>query len=270
MKIKFTFIFLLSIGSFFTAFAQDDADNVTNETYQPDISGKLLLSVGLNLLDDAPRDFEINPWRSKSVGIYYLYTIPLGDSKFSFNAGLGLGLEKYQFSNNTILTYKDADEIPGFESEIPILVMDSVQDVYNTPTWEKNRLAANYVDIPLEFAFNSNKSNPAAGLSVALGGKIGVLYAAHTKVKYELPGGETRKVKDERQWGLNRFRYTTYTRIGYGAFSVFLEYQLSDLFDTEFGGPLHRTGVDNAAGKAIYKEFPDLTNYRVGLAVDLF
>ena len=270
MKSKFTFILLLTLSSFFTAFAQDDSDKTDKETYQPDLRGKLLLSFGVNAFNDAPRDLEINPWRSKSVGIYYLYEIPLGDSKFTFNAGLGLGLEKYQFSNNTILTYKDADEIPGFESEMPILVMDSVQDVYSTYTWEKNRLAANYIDLPIEFAFNSNKSNPSAGLTVALGGKIGVLYAAHTKVKYELPGGETRKVKDDRQWGLNRFRYSALTRIGYGGFSVFFEYQLSDMFDTEFGGPLHRTGKDDAVGPAIYKELPDVTNYRIGLAIDLF
>lgn len=269
MKSKFTFVFLLLIGFFFNASAQDNSDN--EETSQPDLHGKLLFMVGVNAFNDAPRDFEINPWRSKTVGIYYLYEIPLGDSKFSFNAGLGLGLEKYQFSNNTILTYKAANEVPGFEEFArPVLVMDSVQDVYNTPAWEKNRLAANYVDVPVEFTYTSNKSNPAAGLTVALGGKIGVLYAAHTKVKYELPGGDTRKIKDERQWGLNRFRYSALTRVGYGGFSVFFEYQLSDLFDTDFGGPLHRTGTDDENGRALYKEFPDINNYRIGLAIDLF
>ena len=269
MKSKITFIVLILFPFTFSAFAQDTNSSAPQETYQPNLRGSLLVGVGVNILNDEPKQFEIKPFRSKSVQIYYLYEIPLGNSKFSFNPGLGLGLEKYEFSNSTILSYRNS--VNEFEAEGPILIMDSVSNVYYPGSFTKNRLAANYVDFPVEFSFATNRENPKSGLLIALGGKIGVLYSAHTKVKYQLNGMDN-IIKDKRQWDLNRFRYSAHARIGYGGFNLYFEYQLSDLFDNKFGGPLYRTLADDPSQnfKAPFKEFPAIKNFRVGLAVDLF
>lgn len=273
MKFKSTFLLLLAFFAASSAFAQSTESNAANETYQPNLRGNLMLAFGFNALNNAPADFQINPWRSKSVNIYYFYEIPLGNSKFTFNPGIGLGLEKYQFKRNVTLAYANTDDIAtSLESDLPVLIMQDIADmeIYeNTPAVNKNRLAANYIDVPLEFAFHSKKSNPKAGLNVALGGKIGYLYSAHTKVKYEVVD-ESRKVKMHRDWDLNPFRYSAHTRIGYGGFNVYFEYQLSDLFDNEFGGPLHRTSRDNEEGLAPFQVFPEVRNFRIGLALDLF
>ncbi len=273
MKFKSTFLLLLAFLVASAAFAQSSESNTTNETYQPNLRGNLLFAVGFNAFNNAPSDFQISPWRSKSVNLYYLYEIPLGNSKFTFNPGIGLGLEKYQFKNNVMLTYADIDDIPtNLDSEVPVLIMQDIADmeIYgNTPVVNKNRLAANYIDVPLEFAFHSNKTNPKSGLNIALGGKIGYLYSAHTKVKYEALDGN-RKVKIHRDWDLNPFRYSAHSRIGYGGFNVYFEYQLSDLFDNEFGGPLHRTSRDEDGLVAPFQAFPEVRNFRIGLALDLF
>ncbi len=268
MKRKLTFVTLLLFCLSFHAFAQDSGSSAsTEETYQPNLRGSLLFGVGFNFLSNAPRDFEISPWRSKSVNLYYLYEVPLGNSRFSFNPGFGLGLEKYQFKNNTILNYRDASEVPGFVSNSPILVMDTVSYALggNYP-YNKNRLAANYIDIPLEFSFASNRTNPKAGLKLALGGKVGYLFSSHTKIKYEASADETRKEKLKQSWGLNRLRYGAHARIGYGSFNLYFEYQLSPLFDNEFDGPLHRTG-ENPEN---FERFPEVKNFRAGISVDLF
>lgn len=269
MKLKSAFLLLFTFCAAFSAFAQ----GTENETYQPNLRGNLLFAIGVNALNNAPPDFEINPWGSKSVNIYYLYEIPLGDSKFTFNPGIGLGLEKYEFKKNVIFSYANTANIPtSLEADQPVLIMQDIRtmDIYdNAVAVNKNRLAANYIDAPLEFAFHSNKTNPKAGLNIALGGKIGYLFSAHTKVKYET-AGETRKVKRHRDWDLNPFRYSAHTRIGYGGFNVYFEYQLSDFFDNEFGGPLHRTGRDEPGLTAPFIAFPEVQNFRMGLALDLF
>lgn len=268
MKSKITFIVLILFCLSFSVFAQDNTSSSPQETYQPNLRGSLLVGVGVNILQDAPNDFKISPFRSKSVNIYYLYEIPLGDSKFSFNPGFGLGLEKYQFRNNTILTYRN--EVDEFESTEPILIMDTVSNVLGGRyPYSKNRLAANYIDIPLEFSFATNRTNPKAGLLLALGGKIGYLYSAHTKLKYEA-FGESQIEKHKRSWDLNRFRYSAHARIGYGGFNLYFEYQLSDLFDNKFGGPLHRTLRNKGDFDAPFREFPGVKNFRAGIAVDLF
>lgn len=271
MKIKSTFVFLLILFSIgLPAFAQEAGNNKTEETYQPNIRGSLLVSLGVNTFTGTvPAAFQINPWRSKSVNIYYLYSIPLGNSRFSFNPGFGLGLEKYQFSEGTIPSYRSASQVPGFDSQSPILIMAPVMEEIGTPTYSKNRLAANYFDVPLEFSFASNKSNPKGGLKLALGGKVGILFDAHTKLKYEA-NGESQKEKHQRQWGLNQFRYSTHFRVGFGGFNAYIEYQLSPMFDNEFDGPLLRTGTNNTEGLPLYEQFPGVTNLRMGIAINLF
>lgn len=272
MKINYTFILLFLLGFSTSAFAQNTQNSNTGETYQPNVRGNLFFAVGVNALNNAPRDFQISPFRSKSVNLYYLYDIPLGTSHFSFHPGIGLGLEKYQFKNGTTLTYADGADVPGYEGTDPVLIMDSVQYVYGSGSFRKHRLAANYIDIPLEFSFASNKSNPKAGLKISLGGKIGVLFDAKTKVKYDNRLNETVTEKIKRPWDLNQLRYSAVTRIGYGGFNVYFEYQFSPMFNNDNNGPLHRTLRDNAEENfsAPFVAFPDIVNFRAGIALDLF
>ena len=248
--------------------AQETANQPTTttqrrKTFQPDVTGSLLFGVGVNVLTDAPPQFDLKTWGSKSVHLYYLYDINLGSSKFSFHPGIGLGLEKYEIDGSLTLRYRT---VPGETAEV--LTLDSLQLAYAPGLYKKNRLAANYVDVPLEFSWVSNKTNPKAGFKVALGGKVGVLYSAHMKVKYEV-GDDTRKIKDKRDWGLNPFRYSAHARVGYSSFNLYVEYQLSSLFDAG-EGPLYRTQRDGATA-APFRTFPtDINNWRFGLAIDLF
>lgn len=272
MKLKKTFVALLLFCLASSAFAQesgtDSSTSSTEETYQPNLRGSLLFGVGFNFLNNAPAPFEISPWRSKSVNLYYLYEIRLGNSRFSFNPGFGLGLEKYQFKNNTILSYQN--QVEGFPSSGPVLVMDTVSNVLGANySYSKNRLAANYLDLPLELSFASNRTNPKAGLKLAVGGKVGFLFSSHTKIKYLAAADETRIQKLKQPWGLNRLRYGAHARIGFGSFNLYFEYQLSPMFDNEYDGPLI-SGRTDTTGPVTYSLFPDVKNYRLGLYVDLF
>jgi hypothetical protein len=272
MKSNLTFILLFLFGFGITTFAQNTPNANANETYQPNVRGSLLFGVGVNMLNNAPLDFQINPWRSKSVNIYYLYNIPLGESRFSFNPGIGLGMEKYQFRENTILTYAQGEDLPGYDGTGRVLIMDFAQNLHGSGTYQKNRLAANYIDVPLEFRFASNKANPKGGLNIALGGKIGVLFDAKTKVKYENQFNETVIVKEKRPWDLNLLRYSAHTRIGFGGFNLYFEYQLSPLFDNDNNGPLHRPLRDAPAENFVapFNSFPAINNFRAGIMLDLF
>ena len=250
-------------------FAQETAGQTTTppsqgKTFQPDVRGSLLFAVGVNGLAKVPEQFELSNFRSKSVHIYYLYDINLGSSRFSFHPGIGLGLEKYELKNPVTLNYR---LINGSATEV--LVLDSLQFVYGSGSFKKNRIAANYVDVPLEFSWVSNKTNPKGGFKVALGGKVGVLYGAHTKVKYTV-GEDTRKDKLKRDWNLNPFRYSAHARVGYSSFNLYFEYQLSQLFDPG-DGPLYRTSRNAGGTLAPFQQFPtNVVNWRAGIAINLF
>ncbi|AHM60519.1 hypothetical protein D770_11310 [Flammeovirgaceae bacterium 311] len=238
------------------------------ETFQPNVRGSLLFAVGVNVLQNAPEQFSLKTWGSKSVNIYYLYDIKLGNSAFSFHPGIGLGLEKYEIENPVTPVFRES--VPGINEPGSVLILDSLQFVYGSGLYKKNRLAANYVDVPLEFTWASNRTNPKAGFKVTVGGKVGILYGSHMKLKYTV-GDDTRKDKLKRDWNLNPFRYSAIARIGYSAFNLYAEYQFSELFDAG-DGPYYRTRRNNTTnGPAPFLPYPEgIRNIRFGLAIDLF
>jgi opacity protein-like surface antigen len=267
-----TVLALLLIGM--PVLAQETAGQTTTtttqqrETFQPNVRGSLLFAVGVNVLQDAPEQFNLKTWGSKSVNIYYLYDVNIGASRISFHPGIGLGLEKYEIESPVTPVFRET--VTGISEPGPILIMDSLQFVYGTGLYKKNRLSANYIDVPLEFSWVSNKTNPKAGFKVTLGGKAGVLFGSQMKIKYTV-GDDTRKDKLKRDWNLNPFRYSAHARVGYSAFNLYVEYQLSDLFDAG-EGPYYRTRRNNTtAGTAPFVAFPEgIRNLRFGLAIDLF
>jgi Outer membrane protein beta-barrel domain len=98
----------------------------------------------------------------------------------------------------------------------------------------KSMLVTNYIEIPLEFRFDTRPEDIARSFNVAIGGRVGYLFDSFTKVRYK-NNGETVKVKDKYDHGLNSIRYGVYTRIGIGGFNWFAFYNLSEMFEKNKG-----------------------------------
>src|SRR5690606_41302549 len=69
----------------------------------PTFPGSLVFAFGFNFHNDAPEDMKLNFFGSKIFNLYYMYEIRLGNSAFSSNPGLGVGLEKYRFDKDATL-----------------------------------------------------------------------------------------------------------------------------------------------------------------------
>lgn len=209
----------------------------TSETgASPDFPGSLVLEFGFNFLNDNPDDLNLGFFGSKAFNVYYMYEFQLGNSNFTFNPGFGLGLEKYDFDKNVTLEMAEG----GTEIvELP-------------ETWnvKKTKLAANYFDIPLELRFHLNKNNLRKSFKIGIGGKAGVLFDAHTKVKYK-EDGDNKIVKDKESFDLSRFRYGVQGRIGIGSFSLFYYQELSELFK-DGKGPEATTATPFKVGIAFH------------------
>lgn len=204
---------------------------------EPDLPGTLTIDFGFNFLDNAPSDMDLRFWKSKGVGFYYLYDVPLGESKFSFHPGLGVGFESYAFSQNVTLEYT-----PGADSAAVVPLDDAIYE-----TVEKSKLVTHYVDVPLEFRFYTKENQ--RGFMVALGAKVGYLFSSYTKIKYETEG-ELRTSKLRQDFNLNRLRYGASARLGFRGFNLHGQYMLSDLFKSDGG--------------------PEVNNFKVGLSIALF
>ena len=206
---------------------------------EPDLPGTLTIDFGFNFLQNAPDNMDLRFWKSKGVGLYYLYDMPIGESTFSFHPGLGVAFESYAFSQNVTVDYP-----PGADSAAIVPLNGEMYE-----TVDKSKLVTHYVDVPLEFRFYSKKNY--RGFMVALGAKVGYLFNSYTKIKYQDEGeGFTQKLQQDANFNLNRLRYGAIARLGFRGFNLHGQYMFSDLFKSGGG--------------------PEANNYKVGLSIALF
>lgn len=198
---------------------------------RPNIPSDLNFEFGFNQLTNRPADIGTNFFGSRTVNVSYQFPINLfGDnSGFTLNPGLGIGSDKIQFSNNENL-FKNVDL--GAESAE---LMD-VTDVYGENiSIKRNNFTANYFEIPIDFRYHLNKTNYSKSFRFSIGGKVGYLYEAHTKVKYESADTGKRKVKDSQNFGLEKFRYAITVKAGSPGFYVWGNFYLNDVWQKDRG-----------------------------------
>jgi hypothetical protein len=217
-------IFTLSLSLLSAhAFCGIKTDSIDYDKYHKNKNqawDRFLMDIGLNQLQNVPQQLELNAWRSKGVNLLYYYRVKLVSDKLTLNPGIGLGLDSYSFNNKIIIGTNNAGQ---FESHIDTLRRNLL----------KTKLAANYVDIPFELRFKSGKSD-ATAFRVAIGVKVGVLFNAHSKIKFT-EDGFVRKTKTHDGFGLNQFRYGFIARIGFSYFNMFGYYSLSHFFANSKG-----------------------------------
>lgn len=208
---------------------------IRKRTARPDIPGTFLIDIGWNLVQSAPDNFETSVIGSRTLNMYYYYDIPVGNSNFVLMPGIGVGLDRFKFDNDITLSQgvdTDGNTVVSFVD---------LNDAFPTADIKKSQLIANYIDIPLEVRFYSNPSDKKRSFNVSVGGRAGIRFSSHTKLKYELNGDKV-KTKDKQEFGLNRFRYGVTGRIGIGGFNLFYYQSLSEMFD---GGPSGTVDTSN-------------------------
>lgn len=195
---------------------------------RPDIPGELGFDLGIVYAPDFPDVMKISLLRSLYFSPFYKYEFLIPKSKFSILTGLSVGCEKYRFKDMISIM-----NMPNEEAKFSDQVVRLDTILFNS-TIKKSKLAVNYLEIPLELRFRSNKIYPRRSISLSVGGKIGILFNAHTKFKY-FQNGDTKEQKHAESFDLNRFRYGVNARLGFGAFSFFYYYSLNTLFQKDKG-----------------------------------
>ena len=204
----------------------------------PDLPGVILLDFGFNFFQKEPAEMNINWFKSKSFGLYYMRVFNLG-KKISFNPAIGINFEKYGFSNDITIGYQDN----GNGEELSIVDLGSFQEV------SKSQLAMNYLDIPIQFRYFLKGNDVKGGTYFAIGGMLSLLVESHTKVKFTNNGrNQTQKARDD--FNQSNLRYGVQGRFGFGSVNFFYKRYFSKLFNSE--GP---------AGTA------DITTNTIGISI---
>ncbi|TND09652.1 MAG: hypothetical protein FD123_1009 [Bacteroidetes bacterium] len=172
-------------------------------------------------LPEAWRDMEIDNARSFAFAWnmhqhnFHLY-------KNYINVGTGLGLEwnSYAFRENITL---------GINTPRLTATLDSIN-------YAKNKLRTCFVNVPVMLDFNTSEDEDRA-FHLSAGVKFGYNVFRNRQVQkfYENDGDdkEKRVIKDD--YYVNPFRYSLMARVGYGDYTLFADYALSEMFRSAKG-----------------------------------
>jgi hypothetical protein len=166
--------------------------------------------------------------KTKGVGrtfnMYIMFDFPFKTNpKISVALGPGVGTDNIYFDKTTINIQNRGQAIFS-------------KDTVNK--YKKYKIAVGYLELPVELRFSTSPENMNKGFKLALGAKLGTLLDAKTKAKVDLDanafGGYVEKIKDKKFF--NGTRLCATARVGYGHFTVFGAYTVTQFFK-EFQGP---------------------------------
>ncbi len=210
---KYVFLaacFLMSMNTF----AQQKETAKAKDVYSMPSQDYFMIQIGYDNWLNAPDSFNINGI-GRSFSAYLCYDFPMQKTNFSFAAGVGIGTSNIYF--------KDKELILNDTSSTQIYVRDEMLP------YKKYKMTLGYVEAPFEFRYFGNKNNRNKGFKAAVGVKVGALISAHTKGKYTL-NGKTFNEKVVTKRYIETWKMAPTLRLGYGNFSIYGSYQVSNLF----------------------------------------
>ena len=232
---KKIYTFLLAFVLIQGAFAQDSLQiakkHKTPIGGRPNIPSDLKFEFGFNQLNKRAEELGIKFFASRTFNVYYQYPISIfgENSGFTMDPGIGIGTDKYAFKDNQTLYNNPAI---GPESSV---LKDITEVLGDDISIKKNVVAANYIDIPLDFVYHFNKTNYSKGFKISVGGKFGYLYESHTKVKYKDSDQLKRQIKDSQNYGFEKFRYGISVKAGSPGFYAWSYFGLNKVFQKGMG-----------------------------------
>ncbi len=157
-------------------------------------------------------NFDVNQGKSLYMGFnFFEKSMPIYKTHVVLLTGLGLDYNNYKFSNN-VSPFGDVDS--------------SGQGVQRD--YIQNRLKTFYATVPLMLGIDFSKPNKS-GLHLAMGVVGGVRIGSYTKEKYS-EGSDVIKKNTRGELDLNPFRVNAQARVGYGDFTLFASYALTEMF----------------------------------------
>ena len=163
-------------------------------------------------LDPIFSRFENNLGRSYYFGLnFFEVPIPLYRNNVALITGFGMDINSYRFAN----------DVNAFGTP------DSLMN-YPARDYISNRLRTYYATIPLLLGIDIPTKHKKS-IHAAFGAVAGGRFASSTREKYT-ENGRTYKIITRSDFGLNPFRINATARVGYGDFTIFMNYALTEMF----------------------------------------
>ncbi len=176
------------------------------------------------VMPEGLKPYELNYLKSYVFG-FNMFQKNIHLYRNNLNLGTGIGLTWYHFNMRNSYSLQ-----PN---------VDYTYAVFDSLDYSKNRLNVCYANVPLFLEFNSNNSDASHSFHIGAGAQFGYnIFKNKLKQKYELEGKTyKRKLKDD--FNVNPFKVDLIGRIGYGNYTLFASYSLTQLFEKDKGPALY-------------------------------
>lgn len=168
-------------------------------------------------------DFKLRTGKSVNVNIWiFMQRLNIIKSNVSLKYGLGVELNNYRYKSN--ISYKEnglKPYDPGMNvTNAPFIFRDSI-------SFSKNKLAADYLTVPLMLSFSTNRANDKKGLVASFGVSAGYLYSQRNKQKSDARG----KHKNKGEYDLEKFKLSYIAELGLGPVRLYGSYSPKSMYE---------------------------------------
>lgn len=218
-------ITLIIVSLFFAvSINAQDAQDVSGAAKKLPKGERLLIGVYQDMWQDMPNDIDLRTI-NQGFTVSTMFDFPIKSSNFSLAPGIGVGVHNL-FSDAMIPANSDSTVF----SPIP----DSI-------SYDNNKLTLSYLDVPFEIRYRTKHEKKSKQFKIAIGGKVGLLLASHTKYKGDSFAEKNTKVK-QKEFDIDNtenLRYGLTFRVGRGVWNLFGYYSLSKVFKDEKGPEIY-------------------------------
>lgn len=203
--------------------AQDVVGNNTNTVPPIKKPARDFLMLQFNYANWASKPAEVRP---KGLGYgfngFLCYDFPIKKTNLSFATGLGV---------KVTVIYMDQQYLKNTDTST---VTTPVASFADTNGYKRYKYVTTYLTAPFELRYFGNKLNRNKGFKAALGVQVGTLLGAHTKGVTSV-GGVVVRDKENTNRFTSQWDFAGTLRVGYGNFTLFGSYNITQVFKTNQG-----------------------------------
>jgi len=184
--------------------------------------------------DLGANDFKLRTGKSVNINLwFFMQRMNLIKHVVNLKYGLGLELNNYRFKNDISFSeggmnpYNHAQNIPH-----AFVFRDSID-------FSKNKLAADYVTVPLMLNFRTNPNYNNRGLSISAGVSMGYLYSSRNKQK----SSERGKEKNRGDYDLDKWKFSYVGELGLGPVHLYGSYSPKSIFKNDLNFTPYNIGL---------------------------
>jgi hypothetical protein len=178
-------------------------------------------------------DFKLRSGKSVNVNIWlFMQRINLIKKNVNLKYGLGVELNNYRYKSN--ISYKENGTLPfgGGQTNDAFVFRDSI-------SFSKNKLAADYVTVPVMLNFSTTPKFHSQAMSLSVGVSAGYLYSQRNKQVSDERG----KKKNKGDYDLEKFKFSYIAELGIGPVRFYGSYCPKSIYEHDLDMRPYNLGI---------------------------